>query len=768
MYNNIKNNLMSAQDDLKPKQPIQTIENSVNLLYNTLCLPNNSTAQVILNSEQIIKFLESGVKIGQPLFDAYLASLLSIMSKYDGYAGYGYGGNRYGQQNDKQAMIKDKRVLNAIVGLLKNNEIEMDQKGEHFSAYIQKGVTLIFSAFILAGRRFNVVQTKEILQGIKSGYDECRQLIENNDAFDIDALVLETAAENNCEKFITRAIDKKAKLSQKCLYSAIANGNVALTKHILLTGPKLDEQSLVEACKAVNLELVKYILDNKIIPTNKCFNAVIGHKPKIAEKVGIIKAGVDSDSDSDYNYGHRHRNRTIKKVGSGTNSNIIGLLKTFGYKITYDDLTNATKKRITIDNFDSLGIKLDTDFLEVCVGLGFYPYKTDGIVPSAVCLEKECEKSGNLTNIKKIIAQGVAPTVKCLQNASKIRSNVQTIRYLLDKGVQPDLTCIKNITYCVGNSSSQIIVDKYIEHVESLAKKSVVGIKKINANAKIIATSSDNSDDSDANSDTESEQSKKNDFKSQSDESDVSDSESKRSSKSASDMSSSSVNFDKSDNSSSESSSDEEPIMVVKPVKKTVTKKAPVKKVIKQEISDSEEEAPKPVKRIVEKKTPEKKTPAKKISESKASESENEKPTKVKKTVTKKVVAKKVTKPVELTDSEDDVPAIPIKSVEKTDTFVNMPEDYDIRAERQIDTKILTLISLKSGQTYSFLTVRKHLLTYLIKQKAIIDSTVKINKTVGLLINKKENDIVQFSDFDKIVYNLIKDCKIPDTKVKSK
>lgn len=542
----------------------------------------------------------------------------------------------------------------------------------------------ILDIYIKTGNKFNISQTKIIFSKSNeielnyspyygNDYNKLKLLIEgsNVETFSHNNEILILAASGHMNNFLTKCINNKITLPQDCLYGIISSNNFELFKLALLSGCQLNNKALLNACKSNNISIIKFILENKIIPTKECFNAIF-ENTDTKEKV----------------YRYRYRSNLSKNNDNSNKSDIIDLLNVYGYKITYDDVVLATRNKVVINNFETLGIKMDDKFLEICSENSFYPYQLNGLKPSSVCLQKECSKVGNIQVIKKLISSGITPDIECLRNACKHKNNLQTIKLLIEKGkLDPDLDCIYNLSRDIGNRSMEYLLDLLI---------------KKNKTTNNINNLDQNKIDSDI---------------SKSDTSNSSESENEN------DMSKPSINKD---------------------INTSKNKKIIVHLSESETDSSSDED----------------------IENLKLNKS-NKKSSII--PSTKKIITKNsgtVTSDKESDDKEsdissDDVPKKIINNDKQHDVSIQLiqnqiPDDYDFRVGRTINSKLLKLFNLKHTDEYSFIAIRKNLLKYLAHEKLLLSDRFKLNKDLitlsGCVLN---NDTIHLKDLDKFVFCLI-------------
>jgi hypothetical protein len=452
----------------KPKQCDQASQKElyIGALYDRLRQVNPTT----LSFAQICKDITlANVQFSQHFADQFMATIM-------------YGGHVYYNQSN---IFSNESTLSAIGSIYSANDVRFTDDNLLKLLAINTGYMLL-EKYISIGKQFNENQTELIFKKISDqtsfwkydNYyngdptkDSYVKLIDKHcDAFFCSDSTLILASISKLHGFITRAINNKYNIPQQCLNGIIQSKNLELTKLVLLSGCKLNTDALVSACSTCDIELIKFVLNNKVVPTKKCFDAIV------------------EASDNNPQYMARSEKKNIEKKIISKKSMCIDELKTYGYKITYDDVVSATKKRIMINNFASLGIKLDNKFMEICSDVSFYPYKVDGLKPTTTCLQNECKKAGNLTIIKDLVKRGIKPDIQCLRHACKHKSNIQTIKFLIEKGnLIPDIECLKSIISTISNRTLTYIGDLYT--------KSVTTSKQYNELKKLDEPNVSNSDD---------------------------------------------------------------------------------------------------------------------------------------------------------------------------------------------------------------------------------------------------------------------------------
>lgn len=116
----------------------------------------------------------------------------------------------------------------------------------------------------------------------------------------------------------------------------------------------LDSVHLEIACKFGSDELVEYVLNEKIKPTQRCFDAAL------SEEFGLINVLDIYDL-----------NKNKKDITEITK---ILLLLNYGYKITQRDFAEVTKKYMYFRDYKKYGLEIDDKIMKICNYSLFYPY----------------------------------------------------------------------------------------------------------------------------------------------------------------------------------------------------------------------------------------------------------------------------------------------------------------------------------------------------------------------------------------------------------
>lgn len=190
-----------------------------------------------------------------------------------------------------------------------------------------------------------------------------------------------------------------------------------------------------------HLMKIRFILDNKIVPTLKTFNNILWNKY-------IDKAHIKTYL-----------------------STIITLLCDYGYVLTYDDVKNALKCGVIIKNIDKYNIIFDSTYLLLCSEIGIIPpYKTN-IKYDMNYLNAECNKQNNFHKIKQICkTTNLLPDSKCMLSACNIKLNIRTIKYLVQKGCIVDIAMLEKTVNNMNNKQLTYIFEQFMIHNNILPK----------------------------------------------------------------------------------------------------------------------------------------------------------------------------------------------------------------------------------------------------------------------------------------------------------
>ena len=224
---------------------------------------------------------------------------------------------------------------------------------------------------------------------IKNKKPNCALILSKYNITDLSSEQLDDAIYHNMHDVFQNIINNKIQPASNTLSSAIKIKNFAIVKTLVTSGVMPSEIHLEEACLINSKEIIKFFLHLKIVPTKESFNNILKNH---------IKEYVDYGY-SHYNvYGIKHDSALILAT------ELINMIISYGYILTYEDVLHAMKAYVKINNIELYDIKFDEKYMEICAETSFYPYIVPGIKENIKCLEKECCKSGNLQQIRRIIS----------------------------------------------------------------------------------------------------------------------------------------------------------------------------------------------------------------------------------------------------------------------------------------------------------------------------------------------------------------------------
>jgi hypothetical protein len=653
--------------------PIETNDERITKIYNILTQPSHTQQSLEKVSKEILAIIDSGSLVCQLIIDIFIDAVGSIGNSYHG----GY----YHYDNSEGVKLTE-AIYNAITKMF--TQLEIIVTDSIIDTLCKSNMIDCIDAIFKSGKNLTSShQTKQILTKINKHTHKVGEitnkwvcLIENYpDSFVYTTEILLLACSKNLKNFISECVNRKVPMSQECFYAIINIGDINLVKLALLSGAKYDNTALEYACKNQNLELIKLILSNKVKPTNECFEATI------------------------QSYSNGIRYAVPKKTN--IKADIIDMLVASGYKVTYENVVMATKLSVELHNFKSLGIELSSKFMEVCASVGFYPYENCGIKPNLKCLRLECNKSGNLTIIRKLVASGLKPDAKCLSNACKHKSNMQVIRFLIEKGsMKPNLQCLLNSATCNYNKTLLFILEEYM-----LGLVSKVEVDKM----KLIAEryTIDDKDDSDCENVI--------------------------------------VKHDDLD----DLSYSDESVKPKKPTKKVTTKKAPI--ILSDDEIELEDKIKleKPVPKSIKKKTPVKKSIKKThivMSDDDIELEEIDEPI-----ITKPKSKTKVEK-VQKHDLVDENCNVQNTTYNIEDIIV--PTDYNFRENKKISTDVITSFNLGEITEISFINLRKTIMKYITANNLVQNQTLMLDNVIQKLVKNKYTSI-DLKNMDKLIFEII-------------
>lgn len=510
--------------------------------------------------------------------------------------------------------------------------------------------------------------------------------------------------------------------------------NFDIFKNLFLHGLKMSTEILEIACKYINEQVMHYLLENKIQPNKQCFDAI-----------------VNSMADNNIGYRYKSKQNNIPQVSKKTE--LINIITNFGYNLTYDDILYATRCKVVIKNIENYNIKFDNRFIEICSEIGFYPdYNIKDLKPTSVCLEKECTRTGNIAQVKKLVNMGIKPTTKSLENSCCHKNNMANVKYLVEQGAEPNLECIKNIARSLGNRTLDFIISEYEKTLiktvknenniknntkQSNAKKN--GEKSSNIKKKLQYLSDENIDIHGESSDDQSTDNESSDNQSVDENIQV-----------ISDYEDDVLNDDSSESTSStdsdeqlfsdpepETDSDSETDSDYETSNKSKTKKKNVVAKDKKKMSKTDSEID--------------------------SDSETSNKSKTKKTIVVKGKKKMDTNNSNISISSNKSKEKSPNKVKKENEPVRIKIDepkikIDQRTKIIMGSPVQKMFNLKKGEVMSFLDLRRRLLDYFNKNSLYYEKNkllIKIDKKIADSLKLEENKYLHFDDLDNLIYKIM-------------
>lgn len=250
--------------------------------------------------------------------------------------------------------------------------------------------------------------------------------------------------------------EKNIETKHECLVEACKSSNNLQLIKLLLKYEKPDLECLILQCKLKNVEIIQLLLSYRIVPNKECINSFFSGE----------------------------RNYRVKY------QSVINIFIHYGYVPDLEDAILLIKFRCKIYDIYRFQIELGCELLENCYKYDYFPYNIT-VAPTLKCLQEECFKVGNISNIRNIINKGLKPDLQCLRNACQNKTNISVVRFLIEQGVNPDLQCLKNcVNYFGQNSTIDFLTNQLLLKEEQKKKqKKDIGIQydnDINKNFKII------------------------------------------------------------------------------------------------------------------------------------------------------------------------------------------------------------------------------------------------------------------------------------------
>ena len=261
---------------------------------------------------------------------------------------------------------------------------------------------------------------------------------------DITIDILERCIEHGLTDCVSYLLNEKnmatGELLDTLMKNAIESGCIDIVE-IIGEKCQLNYDHLLHACKHSDGAAIKYIIENKIIPTYECLEEYI-------DAVGI----------SGRRYG-KYVAEPLSKTGIETIANLI-----INYGVVPDKniMLKMARKHAMIHNVEKFNIEFDQDYNTFCIETNTNPYNKK--LPYTIDnLATVCRK-GPISAVRKIISQQIVPNEKCLEEAVLSKSNLPTIRELITKHkVKVSLDALVNCANMQGRSQTEFIIKSYVE-----------------------------------------------------------------------------------------------------------------------------------------------------------------------------------------------------------------------------------------------------------------------------------------------------------------
>jgi len=238
-------------------------------------------------------------------------------------------------------------------------------------------------------------------------------------------------------------IENKIKIPESIITNSIMYKNLSFIQKLNYDKNILNYDYLNISCQYTKDDIIEYILNNNIKPTN--------------DTLGIYITNLKLYHNNNYN-------------------KIINKLVLNGCILTYDHVLTLTKKKLEIDNIEKYNIKFKDDYIYVCSQYKFYPYK-HLIKMSQTSFEILCKNITSISDFKKIVSENkLNITIECLENIC-FYGNITIVNFILNKGLALNTKCIKNLLICPNKYYFSTHIEKYIDNLE---KKNKELEKKIN------------------------------------------------------------------------------------------------------------------------------------------------------------------------------------------------------------------------------------------------------------------------------------------------
>jgi hypothetical protein len=262
-------------------------------------------------------------------------------------------------------------------------------------------------------------------------------------------------------------------------YDKFLNEYILLNHEAIKTYDKLNTviESLINKPKI--LKNIYSILAPSLTPDKKLdiLNKVVITASPDPELILVIMEGKDicATNITLINLVSKTYFRNTGAPNSKTISEIIDIFIMYGYVLTKDVIIMLLRKGCYVNKIEKYDIPIDESILEVCAELSYYPYDFSCIPPPKVML-KECSKSDNLIQIKKLKEKGGILNVQCLEKACAVKKNGKVIKYIINEcKVKPNDKCLEEFQNTHGIEALDLLMQNY-----SNLKEENKNIKELN------------------------------------------------------------------------------------------------------------------------------------------------------------------------------------------------------------------------------------------------------------------------------------------------
>jgi hypothetical protein len=297
-------------------------------------------------------------------------------------------------------------------------------------------------------------------------------LISSYDCCDYDYRIFKQACKLKMKKYISKILVQKNDFKKECVFDILHFDDEELFKLIIITTQyKLDIVVLEEACKLNSINIMKFILNNKISPSKTCLkNVVIGNLEKHDYKLNNEAFGsVLTIYGEKYCYVENYHNIKYKIGNYEYDSKIatmcIELLIQYGYKITQEDVINCILSHIKINNIENMNVELDSKVYDACITANFQisDKLANKMMTDIKGLRNAC-KNSSLNIVRQITKSGIKLDNECLRLACSRKGNLPMIRYIVENQNLPlDTKCLLECVSLIKNKQAKYMVESFIK-----------------------------------------------------------------------------------------------------------------------------------------------------------------------------------------------------------------------------------------------------------------------------------------------------------------